>query len=77
MAKFSPYLAGDTFTLADCAAVVHFPLISSCTKIIYGTDMLADLPVKEYLKRMSERPTVQKVNEDRKANTELMLSGRK
>ncbi|MBB1633777.1 MULTISPECIES: glutathione S-transferase [Cupriavidus] len=77
LAKFSPYLAGDTFTLADCAAVVHFPLISSCTKIIYGTDMLADLPVKEYLKRMSERPTVQKVNEDRKANTELMLSGRK
>ena len=57
--------------------MVHFPLISSCTKIIYGTDMLADLPVKEYLKRMSERPTVQKVNEDRKANTELMLSGRK
>lgn len=77
LAKFSPYLAGDTFTLADCAAVVHFPLISSCTKIIYGTDMLADLPVKEYLKRMSERPTVQKVNEDRKANTELMLGARK
>lgn len=70
-------MAGDSFTLADCAAVVHLPLVSACTKIIYGTDMLADLPVKDYLKRMSERPTVQKVNADRKTNTELMLSRNK
>jgi len=74
LAKFSPYLAGDTFTLADCAAAVHLPLVSSCTKIIYGTDMLADLPVKDYLKKLSERETVQKVNADRKANVELMMS---
>ncbi|MGO4332716.1 glutathione S-transferase [Cupriavidus sp. 2TAF22] len=77
LAKFSPYIAGDTFTLADCAAIVHLPLISSCTKIIYGDDMLAELPVKDYLKRMSERPSVQRVNAERKANTELMLSRRK
>ncbi|MCT9072643.1 glutathione S-transferase [Cupriavidus gilardii] len=77
LAKFSPYVAGDSFTLADCAAVVHLPLVSACTRIIYGTDMLADLPVKDYLKRMSERPTVQKVNADRKTNTELMLSRNK
>lgn len=77
LAKFSPYLAGDTFTLADCAAVCHLPLISSCTKIIYGEDLLASLPVKDYLKAMSERPTVQKVNAERKANTELMLSRNK
>jgi len=77
LAKFSPYLAGDTFTLADCAAVCHLPLISSCTKIIYGEDLLASLPVKDYLKAMSERPTVQKLNAERKANTELMLSRNK
>ncbi|WP_404992905.1 glutathione S-transferase [Cupriavidus pauculus] len=77
LAKFSPYIAGDTFTLADCAAVCHLPLISSCTKIIYGEDLLASLPVKDYLKAMSERPTVQKVNAERKANTELMLSRNK
>ncbi|WP_059412969.1 glutathione S-transferase [Cupriavidus basilensis] len=77
LAKFSPYLAGDTFTLADCAAVVHLPLVSACTKIVYGEDMLAGLPVKDYLRRMSERPLVQRVNADRKANTELMLSRRK
>lgn len=76
LAKFSPYMVGDTFTLADCAAVVHLPLVSLATKIIYGEDMLAELPVKDYLKRMAERPTVQKVSADRKANTELMLSRR-
>ncbi|MGY8525058.1 glutathione S-transferase [Paracidovorax citrulli] len=77
LAKFSPYIAGDTFTMADCAAIVHLPLVSSCTKIIYGADMLAELPVKDYLKRMGERPHVQKVNADRKANVELMMSRRK
>jgi glutathione S-transferase len=73
LARFSPYIASDSFTLADCAAVVHLPLVSAATKIIYGRDFLAELPVRDYLKRMGERPTVQRVNADRKANTELMM----
>ena len=71
---FSPFIAGDQFTLADCAAAVHLPLVSSCSKIIYGQDLLAALPVKDYLKHVGERPTVQKVNADRKTNTELMMA---
>jgi glutathione S-transferase len=74
LAKFSPFVAGEALTLADCAAVVHLPLVSGATKIIYGRDFLADLPVREYLKRMGERPALAQVNADRKANTELMLS---
>jgi glutathione S-transferase len=74
LTSFSPFLAGDAFTLADCAGVVHLPLVASATKIIYGRDYMADLPVRDYLKRMGERPSVQKVNADRKANTELMMS---
>ncbi|MDO8652961.1 MAG: glutathione S-transferase [Undibacterium sp.] len=77
MVKFSPYIAGAEFTLADCAAVVHFPLISMLTKIIYGRDFLADLPVKQYIKMMSERPAMLKINADRKANQELMASRKK
>jgi glutathione S-transferase len=73
LAKFSPFVAGDTFTLADCAAVVHLPLVSAATKIVYGRDFLADLPVREYLKTVGERATVQQVNADRKTNTELMM----
>jgi len=30
--------------------------------------------VRDYLKRMNERPTMQQVNADRKANTELMMA---
>ncbi|QHE87714.1 glutathione S-transferase [Hydrogenophaga sp. BPS33] len=73
LAVFSPYLAGDTFTLADCAGIVHLPIVSGATKIIYGRDFLADLPLRDYIKKMGERPAVQKVNADRKANTEEML----
>ena len=73
LVKFSPFIAGDQFTLADCAAVVHLPLVSSATKIIYGRDCLADLPVGDYLKRLGQRPAVQQVNADRKANTVLMM----
>jgi glutathione S-transferase len=32
--------------------------------------------IREYLKAMSERSAVRKVNEDRKANTEVMLAAR-
>ncbi len=74
LAKFSPFIAGEHFSLADCAAAVHLPLVSSATKIIYGQDLLAGLPVKDYLKRVGERPTVQQVNADRKTKTELMLA---
>ncbi len=74
LAKFSPYVAGDTLTLADCSAVVHLPLVSGATKLIYGRDFLADLPVRDYMKFMGERATLQQVNADRKANMELMLS---
>lgn len=73
LARFAPYMAGDTFTLADCAAAVHLPLVSGATRIIYGRDYLADLPVRDYLKQIGERPTVQRVNADRKSNTEVML----
>jgi glutathione S-transferase len=74
LAKFAPYIAGDEFTMADCAAVVHLPLVSMASKIMYGQDVLADLPVKDYLKKLGERPTVQKINADRKANQELMIA---
>jgi len=73
--KFAPYVAGDTFTIADCAAIVHFPLVSQATKIIYGEDLLAQVEgVKPYLAAMAENPNVQKVRADSKANLEQMLA---
>lgn len=73
--KFAPYVAGDTFTIADCAAIVHFPLVSSATKIIYGEDLLAQVEgVKPYLAAMAENLNVQKMRADSKANLEAMLA---
>jgi glutathione S-transferase len=74
LTRFDPFIAGNRFTLADCAAIVHLPLVSSATKIVFGRDFLADLPVRDYLARMAERPHVQRVNADRKTNTAEMLA---
>ena len=68
LATFDPYIAGSELTLADCAAFVHLPLVSLCTKIAFGRDVLEEIePLKPYLKMLGERPAFQRVNEDRKA----------
>lgn len=76
LAHFAPFIAGAQFTLADCAAIVHLPLVSLATKKIYGEDVLAALPVAEYLRAMGERATVRRINDDRKSNTELLMQVR-
>lgn len=76
LVKFSPYIAGAELTLADCAAVAHLPLISGASKIIYGEDVLAALPVRDYVRMMGERTTMQSVNADRKSSTEQMMAMR-
>jgi glutathione S-transferase len=73
LAKFAPFIAGSTFTLADCVALAHLPLVGQATKAIYGTDFLADYPVRDYVKKLGERLTVQKVDADRRTNRELMI----
>ena len=70
LAKFDPFLAGASFTQADCAAWASLPLVSMATKAIYGTDLLAQAGIdwKPYVKRIGERPSAQKVTADRKAD---------
>jgi glutathione S-transferase len=69
LAKFSPYVAGDTFTQADCSAFTNLPLVGMATKIIYGEDLLlaAGVDYKGYMKLVGERPSAHKVQADRKA----------
>jgi glutathione S-transferase len=74
LAKFSPYVAGDTFTLADCSAAFHLPIAMSACKLVLGEDLLADLPVKAYSQQFADNPHMQQVLADRKANNELMVS---
>ena len=73
LAKFAPFIAGSTFTLADCVALAHLPMVGQATKAIYGVDMLADYPIRDYVKKLGERATVQKVDADRRTNRELFM----
>ena len=69
LAKFGPYLAGESFTLADCAGFVSLPLVAQATKAIYGEDLLLanGIDWKPYAAMIGERPSAQKVMADRKA----------
>ncbi len=69
LVKFSPFIAGDTFTQADCAAFASLPLVGMATKAVYGEDALlaAGVDYKPYLKMIGERPAAQRVLADRKA----------
>jgi glutathione S-transferase len=69
LARFAPYVAGDSFTMADCSAFVDLPLVGMATRAIYGEDLLlaAGIDYKAYIRMIGERPSAQKVNADRKA----------
>jgi glutathione S-transferase len=69
LARFAPYIAGERFTMADCAAFVSLPLVSLSSKIVYGEDLLAGAGIdwKPYSRLVGERPSAQRVLADRKA----------
>ena len=69
LVKFAPFIAGDSFTQADCAAFASVPLVGMATKIIYGEDLMlaGGVDYKPYIRMISERPSAQKVLADRKA----------
>ena len=76
LAKFAPYVAGDSFTSADCAAFVSLPLVSMATKTIYGVDLLSEAGVdwKPYIKLVGERASAVKVSADRKAAQDAQIA---
>jgi len=71
LAKFSPYVAGDSFTIADCSAWVSLPLVGMATKSVLGEDLLLAHGVdwKGYVKQLGDRPSIQRVAADRKTAT--------
>lgn len=68
LVKFTPYIAGDSFTLADCVAFNNLPLVGMATRAVYGEDLLASAGVdyKPYVKHIGERASAQRVVADRK-----------
>lgn len=70
LARFAPYVAGETFTLADCAAWPSLPVVAMATKAVLGEDMVlaAGIDWKRYAKLIGERPSAQRISADRKAD---------
>lgn len=70
LAKFSPFVAGASFTMADCSAYAHLPVIGAATRNVLGEDLLAAAGIdwKSYARRIAERPSAQRVDADRKAS---------
>lgn len=77
--RLSPYAAGDSFTLADCAAYVHLPVVALATRAVWGEDLVAahGIDWKPYVRLIGQRPTAQRVDADRKADQERRLADAK
>ncbi|MFN0182838.1 MAG: glutathione S-transferase [Aquabacterium sp.] len=79
LARMSPYVAGDTFTVADAAAWVSLPLVASASKAVLGEDLLAAAGIdwRAHMKLVGERPSAQKISADRKADQERAAAAAK
>jgi glutathione S-transferase len=72
LAKFSPYVAGEQFTLADASAYATLPTVAAATKAVLGEDLVAAAGIdwKAHARLLGERASVQRVNADRKRDAE-------
>lgn len=70
LARFAPYVAGDTFTQADCSAWVSLPLVALASRAVWGEDLLAasGIELKPYKDLIGQRPSARTVTADRKAD---------
>ncbi|MGY2296959.1 glutathione S-transferase family protein [Pseudomonas yamanorum] len=66
--KFAPYVAGDSFTIADLYFVYSVDLACGVAGKLFGLDLLAELPkAKALLERLQALPNAQRVAADKEA----------
>ncbi|MGE8067471.1 glutathione S-transferase [Pseudomonas sp. NPDC089569] len=66
--KFSPYVAGDSLSVADLYFLYSVPLACGVAKKLFDIDLLAKLPAaKALLERLGDNPNVQRVAAEREA----------
>ncbi|NWB40290.1 glutathione S-transferase family protein [Pseudomonas sp. E6002] len=66
--KFAPYVAGDSFTIADLYVVYSVDLACAVAGKLFGLDLLAELPkAKALLERLQALPNAQRVAADKEA----------
>lgn len=78
LAKFSPFIMGSKFTLADCVAFPQLSSVAAVTRIVLGQNMVDSIPgAADYLKYMAERPAVQKILADQQKAMEIFTASLK
>jgi glutathione S-transferase len=66
LATFDPFVAGSEFTLADCAAAIHFPLMTFAGRLALGEDVFTEIPkLSAYMEMIAQRPAIARVFADR------------
>lgn len=67
-AKFAPYVAGETLSVADIYFLYSISLACAVGQKVFEMDLLAEWPqAKALLKQLEQMPTVQKIAADREA----------
>ncbi|CAI8948763.1 glutathione S-transferase family protein [Pseudomonas sp. ok266] len=73
--KFSPYVAGDSLSIADLYFLYSVPLACAVGQKLFGIDLLAELPqAKALLERLEQNPHVQKIAADKEAAMPAFLA---
>jgi glutathione S-transferase len=68
LARFGPFIAGASLTLADLFAIYSLPLANRVTKKLWQWDLLADLPgATEWSLMMYERAAMKTIHADQKS----------
>ncbi|WLH79183.1 glutathione S-transferase [Pseudomonas sp. FP2335] len=66
--KFAPYVAGESFTIADLYFMYSVNLACAVGEKLFGLDLLAEMPAaKALLEKLHALPNAQKVAADREA----------
>ncbi|RON47343.1 glutathione S-transferase family protein [Pseudomonas frederiksbergensis] len=67
-AKFAPYVAGDSLSIADLYFLYSVPLACAVGQKLFGIDLLAEMPAaKALLERLEQNPHVQRIAADKEA----------
>jgi glutathione S-transferase len=67
-ARFAPFVAGDTFTLADIVFLYSVDLAAVVGKQLFGLDLVSDIPAAQsLLQRLNENPHVRTIAAKRDA----------
>ncbi|MBP1126784.1 MULTISPECIES: glutathione S-transferase family protein [Pseudomonas] len=66
--KFAPYVAGESFMIADLYFMYSLNLACGVGEKLFGLDLLAELPkARALLERLNDMPNARKVEADRQA----------